>query len=322
MHEDADTMIAFGPVPSRRLGRSMGINTIPPKACTYSCVYCQLGRTVKVEVERRAFYDPEAILGAVEDKIEKAVRCGEAIDYLTFVPDGEPTLDIHLEKEIGLLRPLGIKIAVITNGSLVWREDVQAALMKADWVSLKVDSVQKEVWRRINRPHGSLSSSVILDGMLTFAGKYRGELVTETMLLEGLNDDDGGVGNVADYLARLKPARAYLSIPHRPPAEKWACTPGEATINRAYQILSERLDTVEYLIGYEGNAFTFTGDAEEELLGITSVHPMRADAVGEFLKKAKTDWGLVDRLIRQGQLVEMSYRGQTYYLRKLRLSGR
>ncbi|MCK4471545.1 MAG: radical SAM protein, partial [Anaerolineae bacterium] len=117
-------MIAFGPVPSRRLGRSLGINNIPPKICTYSCVYCQLGRTIKMQIKRHAFYEPEKVLQDVHDKVEKVRETGERIDYLTFVPDGEPTLDVNLGREIELLRPLGIKIAVISNGSLIGREDV------------------------------------------------------------------------------------------------------------------------------------------------------------------------------------------------------
>jgi len=114
-------MIAFGPVPSRRLGNSLGINNIPPKTCTYSCVYCQLGRTNKMQVERHIFYNPQNILRAVQDKVNKVKETGVPIDYLTFVPDGEPTLDINLEYEIDLLKFLGIKIAMITNGSLIWR---------------------------------------------------------------------------------------------------------------------------------------------------------------------------------------------------------
>jgi len=112
-------MIAFGPVPSRRLGRSLGINNIPPKICTYSCIYCQLGRTIKMQVEREGFYEPEQILDSVRDKVERARESEESIDYLTFVPDGEPTLDVNLGCEIELLEPLGLKTAVITNGSLI-----------------------------------------------------------------------------------------------------------------------------------------------------------------------------------------------------------
>lgn len=232
---------AFGPVPSRRLGRSLGVNNIPPKVCTYSCVYCQVGRTTEMQAERRAFYEPDEIARDVRDAIEKASGAGAPVDYLTFVPDGEPTLDINLGREIELLKPLGIQIAVITNGSLIWREDVREDLMKADWVSLKVDSVREEVWRRINRPCRALRLKRILDGMLEFARAYRGELVTETMLVGGINDNDSLVG---DLFTHLRPSTAYLSIPTRPPAEEWARAADEKAVNRAYQVLRERMDQI------------------------------------------------------------------------------
>jgi wyosine [tRNA(Phe)-imidazoG37] synthetase (radical SAM superfamily) len=323
-------MIAFGPVPSRRLGRSLGINNIPPKVCTFACVYCQLGRTLKMQIERRAFYEPDEVLKAVQGKVEKAADSGESVDYLTFVPDGEPTLDVNLGREIELVKPLGIKTAVITNASLLWREDVQEDLMDADWVSLKVDAVQEDAWRRVDRPHGSLQLNRVLDGMLEFASAYRsaywragsGELVTETMLVGGVNDDEDHVRDVADFLARLGPDRAYLAIPTRPPGELWVRPPVEKSINRAYQILSESVDHVEYLIGYEGNAFAFTGDVEEDLLSITAVHPMREDAVREFLARADAGWPVVRWLIARDQLVEAEYDGHRFYMRKLRAERR
>jgi len=311
-------MIAFGPVPSRRLGRSLGINNIPPKVCSYSCVYCQVGRTIKMQVRRGQFYEPEEILRQVQDRIKGAEKAGEAIDYLTFVPDGEPTLDINLGRTMALLKPVGIKIAVITNASLIGRQEVRKELMRADWVSLKMDSTQEKVWRKINRPPGNLQLASILDGALKFARSYRGELVTETMLVENVNDSADHVEKVADFLARLRPARAYLSVPTRPPAEKWVRAPGDQVINRAYQILSQKVDQVEYLIGYEGNAFAFTGDVEEDLLSITAVHPMRDEAVGEFLARAKTDWSVVRKLICEERLSEIEYEGTRFYMRRLR----
>ncbi|HIC94972.1 MAG TPA: hypothetical protein EYP09_12125 [Anaerolineae bacterium] len=190
--------------------------------------------------------------------------------------------------------------------------------MRADWVSLKVDSTTEDIWRRINRPHRALQLASILDGMLEFASAYEGELATETMLVEGLNDGEDHLREVADFLAELRPARAYLAVPTRPPAEEWVRPPVEGVINRAYQILSERLDDVEYLIGYEGNAFAFTGDAEEDLLSITAVHPMREEAVREFLARARADWSIVRKLLERGQLVETEYRGKNFYVRKLR----
>ena len=201
-------MIAFGPVPSRRLGRSLGINNIPPKTCTYSCAYCQLGRTLKMQMQRQAFYQPKEILDAVRDKVARVQEAGEAIDYLTFVPDGKPTLDTNLRREIQILRRLGLKIAVITNASLIWRPDVRQDLMGADWVSLKVDAVEEVVWRRIDRPHGSLELSSILEGAVAFARGYPGELVTETMLVAGVNDGEKHLQALAGFLAHLQPERA------------------------------------------------------------------------------------------------------------------
>ena len=309
--------IAFGPVPSRRLGHSLGINNIPPKTCTYSCVYCQLGRTIKMRAERSAFFEPEQILRDVQARVAGAREVGEPIDYLTFVPDGEPTLDRHLGREIALLKPFGIKIAVITNASLLWREDVRADLTGADWVSLKMDAARPEVWRRVDRPHGTLRLPRIRDGLLQFAHSYGGELVTETMLVEGVNTGEALIREVAELVAALRPSTAYLSVPTRPPAEKWVQPPPEESLNRAYQVFSEEVDRVEYLIGYEGNAFAFTGDVEDDLLSITAVHPMRQDAVRAYLARAGADWSVVCDMVARDQLVQTSYRGAEFYLRRL-----
>ncbi|MBN1815199.1 MAG: radical SAM protein [Anaerolineae bacterium] len=310
-------MIAFGPVPSRRLGRSLGINNIPPKTCTYSCVYCQLGCTTRMQVECQPFYDPREILHAVQSKTQQAREAEEPVDYLTFVAEGEPTLDVNLGREIELLKPLGIPIAVITNSSLVWRDDVREALLGVDWVSLKADAVEERAWRQIDRPHGWLSLAAILGGMLDFGRDYAGTLVTETMLVADLNDGEGHLGQVADFLARLQPDIAYLSIPTRPPAEAWVRAPDEEILNRAYHILSKQIEQVETLLGYEGDAFASTGDVEADLLSITAVHPMREGAVDAFLARAGAGWPTVHRLVERGQLVEMAYEGQRYYGRKV-----
>jgi len=121
---------------------------------------------------------------------------------------------------------------------------------------------------------------------------------------------------LADFLARLQPDRAYLSIPTRPPAEPWALAPDEQAVNRAYHILRKEVEQVEYLIGYEGNAFAFTGDVEEDLLSITAVHPMREDAVSQFLSRAGANWAVVQRLVAQDRLVEANYDGYRFYLRR------
>ena len=314
-------MLTFGPVPSRRLGRSLGINNIPPKICTYSCVYCQLGKTFKMKIEPTEFYQPKEILSEVQNKVEKAKKMQESIDYLTFVPDGEPTLDINLGQEIKLIKSLGIKIAVITNASLLGQEQVRENLKEADLVSLKIDSTEEEIWRRINRPHRNLHLDSLLEGMIEFTRIFKGKIITETMLIKNINDNSQHIERVADFLAQLKPSRSYLSLPIRPPAERWVQSPSEEVVNQSYNLFKEKIDQVECLIGYEGNAFAFTGKAEEDILSITSVHPMRDEALKDFLKRAHSDWSVIDRLIKQGQLVESEYKGHKFYIRKFKKKG-
>jgi len=309
--------IAYGPVPSRRLGRSLGINHVPPKVCSYSCVYCQLGRTSNMRSERSTFYPPEDVYKDVEEQVIRAQRKKEGIDYLTFVPDGEPTLDINLGKEIQLLKTLGMKIAVISNASLMWREDVRSDLLSADWVSLKVDAVTEAMWKRINRPHASLDLKAVLEGMEEFSKIFKGELTTETMVISGFNDGIEEVENISEFLALLNPDKSYLAIPTRPPAERWVRPANEEALNMAYQVFQKKLNVVEYLIGYEGSAFAYTGNVEDDILSITSVHPMREEGVTELLSKADSNWDTVNRLIEEEKLVEIEYMGKKFYLRKL-----
>lgn len=309
---------SYGPVPSRRLGRSLGVNNIPAKVCSYSCVYCQVGRTTQLEADRRFFYAAEEIFRDVKLRVAKAERAAERIDYLTFVPDGEPTLDAGLGKAITRVKPLNVPIGVISNSSLIWREDVRAELESADWVSLKIDTVTEAIWRRINRPHPALRLASILEGMLKFAKTYSGTLVTETLLVEGLNDGEGCARETAAFLAELQPAVAYLSIPTRPPAEKRVRRPDEAAVNRTYQIFAQKTRHVEYLIGYEGDAFGYTGDIEKDLLSITAVHPMRKEAVEALLLRVGAPWEAVERLVAQGDLRETNYDGHCFYLRRFK----
>jgi wyosine [tRNA(Phe)-imidazoG37] synthetase (radical SAM superfamily) len=284
-------------------------------------VYCQVGRTPHLLAIRRAFYRPEDIVKEVAAKVAGTRDAGDSIDYLTFVPDGEPTLDINLGRTIDLLKPLEIRIAVITNGSLLWREDIREELGKADLVSIKVDTVSEHDWRRLNRPHRSLRLATVLDGMMDFARAFTGELTTESMLVRDINDRDDDIEKVAEFLAELKPETAYLAIPIRPPAEDWVGPPDEDRVNHAFQIFSSRIDHVEYLVGYEGDAFSCSGDPEQDLLSITAVHPMREDAVRKFLGNAGREWETIRRLIEKDCLVETEYRGSKFYTRRFGKTG-
>jgi wyosine [tRNA(Phe)-imidazoG37] synthetase (radical SAM superfamily) len=311
-------MIAFGPIPSRRLGKSLGINNIPPKYCSYSCVYCQLGKTIDYCSTRRAFYSPEQIFEEVGNKVEMAGNHNEHIDYLSFVPDGEPTLDINLGRTIGLLKSLGIKIAVITNSSLLSLEEVRIDLSGADLVSVKIDTVDGRTWRKINRPHKDIEHYSVLDGIVSLKNIFRGRLITETMLVKNTNDNSGNINEVAGFISDLSPDAAYITIPLRPPAVRSVSPPDESVVNTCYQIFKEKIKHVECLTGYEGNEFAFTGNIEDDILSITAVHPMRQDAVHELLNKSGKSFDVIDKLIEQGQLVETEYNNKKYYLRKLK----
>ncbi|HOD37789.1 MAG: radical SAM protein [Candidatus Marinimicrobia bacterium] len=313
-----DLQYAYGPVPSRRLGKSLGINNIPAKICTYACAYCQVGKTDKMPVERQAFYKPEDIFRNVKYLLDNARHKGEQVDFLTFVPDGEPTLDINLGREISMLKTLGVPVGVITNSSLIWRTDVREEMNKADWVSLKIDTVDEAIWHRINRPNRSLDLQKILDGILQFARHYQGQLVTETMLIRDHNSSQAHIDRLVEFIAQLPDITAYLSIPIRPPSQKWVQAPTEEILIQAYYIFSSKIRNVKLIIEYEGNDFAFSGNVEADLLNITAVHPMREEAIAKLLEKAKSDWSVVDSLIEKGLLVKKEYRGKTFYTRRIK----
>lgn len=310
-------MRCFGPVPSRRLGRSLGINNIPPKICTYACVYCQQGFSSRMQAQRQEFYDPEELFQEVKEKVDLALSRGEQIDYLTIVPDGEPTLDINLGRLIERLKSLELKVAVITNSSLMGQDDVIRELAEADLVSVKVDAVNENIWRKINHPLKQLDLEEIQKGLLQFSRQFKGQLLSETMLIGGVNEHLEEIEAVARFISRLNPSIAYISIPTRPPSLKWVKPPQEDSINQAYQIFKQYVPQVEYLIGFEGSDFAFSGDIESDILSTCSVHPMRQDAVQELLNRAHQDWKVIEKMIAEEKLVEMQFNGQKFYMRKL-----
>ena len=310
--------IVFGPVPSRRLGKSLGINNIPPKECTFACVYCQLGNTLKLEIERKVFYSTEKIVAEVGKQIKLLNQSNDKIDYLTFVPDGEPTLDLNLGKSISALRKFGIKIAVITNSSLIGDAEVREDLKKADWVSLKIDTVDEKTWHKIDRPHGQLDFASVLEGVKIFSSTFKNFLATETMLVKGFNDSDEELNATADFISTLNPNKAYISIPTRPPAENEVVSPDINVIHKAYQIFKLKGIEAELIIGYEGNEFSSTGNFNEDVLNITAVHPMRSDAVESLLEKDGGVQNDLESLVNSGELIKLNYNQEIFYLRNLK----
>jgi wyosine [tRNA(Phe)-imidazoG37] synthetase (radical SAM superfamily) len=305
--------ILFGPIPSRRLGRSLGINNIPPKVCSYSCVYCQVGLTTKISVEPQEFYSPMIIYTEVKERLKDLKSNKERIDYLSFVPDGEPTLDVNLYETIQLLQDFGIKIAVFTNSSLIWKKEVQEALKLADYVSVKIDAINESTWKHINHPALSLNLNKILDGILEFKEIYNGTLVTETMLIDGMNDNEDELIKVAHFIVKVDPEIAYLTIPTRPTPLTNIHRPERVKTKNVYRIVKSIFNNTELLDEYEGNEFSTSSETEESLISIMAVHPMRKDAVEKYLKKSNSNWKTVKKLMDEQKIKELDYDGNIFY---------
>jgi wyosine [tRNA(Phe)-imidazoG37] synthetase (radical SAM superfamily) len=311
-------MISFGPIPSRRLGKSLGVNNITSiKVCTYSCVYCQVGLTHQFSATRQTFYDPSVIYREVKQHLEKLDK-KDSPDFLTFVSNGEPTLDINLGKSIGLLKNLGIPVAVITNASLLSDPKVRADLKQADWVSVKVDSGDERIWKKINRPHPAIQFEKYIQGIFDFSKEYTGRLVTETMLVSALNDTEELLTQTAKLVSLIQPAMAYISIPTRPPAIKTVVSPDGDIINKAYQIFREASIETDLILGFEGTDTGFTGNAFEDIINICSVHPIREDTMEELLMKNKANATTLSTLLHNNLIQQVEYRSKKYYIRKFR----
>jgi wyosine [tRNA(Phe)-imidazoG37] synthetase (radical SAM superfamily) len=308
-------MIVFGPIPSRRLGRSLGINNIPPKVCSYSCIYCQVGLTDLMSIKRRDFFPPEEIFNEVKNRISQLMQNHEKIDYLSFVPDGEPTLDINLGRTIDRLKPFDIRIAVITNSSLLWDDTVKSDLMNADWVCLKIDTVNSSIWHKTNRPHNQLNLSKILKGIEEFATSFKGTLCTETMLIREINDDRQSINETAQLICRINPEKAFVLTPSRPPAEGWVKVSEDDNLNTARSIFNNYRIKAELLTSGEGIDFTYSSDVENELLSIIAVHPMKETAMADFLSKANSNWDLIEQLIENKKIKKIDYSGSSFFVK-------
>jgi wyosine [tRNA(Phe)-imidazoG37] synthetase (radical SAM superfamily) len=315
--------LVYGPVPSRRLGRSLGINTIPFKTCNYSCIYCQLGRTTHMTTQRRDFFPPEEILNEITRVLEpepETERTRTELDFVTFVGEGEPTLCKSLGWLISKTKELvEIPIAVDTNGSLLYRADVRTDLSQADVVMPSLDAGTAETFRRINRPLRGIAFEKVVEGLERFRREFEGELWVEVMLVKGLNDSEKELEALKSRLKHIAPDRIYINVPIRPPAEPWAVPPDKEALALAHAILSDGNVIVDINAEEQGEfsieGFTNPGDA---ILAIIRRHPMREEQVIETLKKFEVEARAVHdsftRLEESGKIKKVEYRNKVFWL--------
>lgn len=212
-----DTMQhVFGPVPSRRLGYSLGVDIIPPKHCSFDCVYCQIGKTTHIETARKSFYDPHIIIDQVMEKVSNV----DTIDVITFSGSGEPTLNSDLGFMVREIKKrTKVPVAVITNGSLLPVSEVRKDIAQADIVLPSLDAVSQDVFEHINRPHPSLGIDAVIEGLKDFRGEFKGRIWLEIMLIKNVNDDFQHVKNMAEIVSHLNMDRVQLNTVTRPPSE-------------------------------------------------------------------------------------------------------
>ncbi|NOR15548.1 MAG: radical SAM protein [Candidatus Aminicenantes bacterium] len=218
-HRSKPTSHIYGPVPSRRLGYSLGVDILPFKTCTLDCIYCQLGRSSQKDIKRKSYFCPDEIL----DQIKEAVEPGQRIDYITFSGSGEPTLNTILGPLIREIKKLtNIPVAVLTNSSLLMKAEVREALKKADLVVPSLDAVTQDIFTRINRPHVSLNVKDMIQGLQVFRQEFSGKMWLEVMLVKGLNDSPELIQKLKETIALIKPHKVQLNTVVRPPAEGFA----------------------------------------------------------------------------------------------------
>ena len=294
----------YGPIPSRRLGRSLGISPIPDKTCNYSCIYCMLGRTDHLTRERRDWFPLQEILGELDDALRTVSPPPE---HISIVGNGEPTLYLHLGELIaGVRAHTDIPVAVITNGALLAEPEVRTALAAADVVLVSFNAPTEELFRRINRPCPGITFESTRAGLLTFARMVRrGQLWVEMMVLEGINDSPEVLEQTRWMLHEVAPDRVFVDTPLRPPAEPFARPLTPEALERVEQALGGATGS-----GFDVGAFTLPLDRDplETLAAICARHPMREDQVEELL----ANWGVDPLPVLDAMRADPRFRAEVY----------
>jgi wyosine [tRNA(Phe)-imidazoG37] synthetase (radical SAM superfamily) len=272
----------FGPVPSRRLGQSLGIDPLPFKTCNWNCVYCQLGRTLPLTNQRREYLPREEILDELISVLNWERE--SQIDWITFVGSGEPTLHSGIGWMIRRIKEAtSIPLAVITNGSTLYLPEVRKALLPADAVMPSLDAGTPELYKKINRPHGQTTFQRLVSGLESFRQEYKGLLWVEVMLIDGLNDSLKALQDIADVIDAVNPDQIHLSQPTRPPAESWVRPPDENGLLRAQAVLGSTARTLHPAQGiFDLSQYESLLDAAADVI---SRHPMRENELLQTLEK-------------------------------------
>jgi wyosine [tRNA(Phe)-imidazoG37] synthetase (radical SAM superfamily) len=298
----------YGPVPSRRLGFSLGVDLVPYKICSLDCIYCQLGRTTRKSIMRKIYTQKDDVLRELKEVLDT----NKPIDFITFSGSGEPTL----HSEIGLLirdvkKITSIPVAVLTNGTLLFMKDVQNDLLEADIVLPSLDAASQHIFKRINRPHNSLNIESIINGLKGFRKIFCGQIWLEIMLIKGFNDDSEELLQIKKVLTEIRPDKVHLNTVIRPPSEKYAkpLSPGE--MRTARDILGE---SCEIIAEFHGKGYVGNRDLKDAVIEMTKRRPVTITDIANLFGLSEANaTKMMQELNVKGLIKEIKYKEKKYY---------
>jgi wyosine [tRNA(Phe)-imidazoG37] synthetase (radical SAM superfamily) len=301
----------YGPVPSRRLGFSLGVDIIPFKTCTLDCTYCQLGSTGKTVCRRGSWFPPGEILAQVKE----AVESGKKIDVITFSGSGEPTLNRDIGRIIrGIKKMTRIPVVVLTNGTLLTRKEVRRDLADADIVVPSLDAVPGNLFRRVNRPNRALDPEKIIEGLVRFREGFRGEIWLEVMLIRGVNDSPAHIKALRRAADRIRPDRIQLNTVVRPPADVTTKPLSSGAMRKIRSALGPR---AEIIASFEKREQApAAGGFETALLTAVGRRPMTAEDISLSLGRHRDEvLKALSSLRGRGRVRKAVHGGKTYFAR-------
>ena len=276
----------FGPVPSRRLGVSLGVDLVKKKTCNLDCVYCECGKTEETVNERKSYVDKNRVLEEIKDYIKN----GNYLDYITFSGWGEPTLNSDIGDILKEIKKItNIKTAVITNGTLLWMKEVREALMISDVVMPSLDAVSKEVFEKINRPYKNLEIEKIKIGIIEFANEYKGELKLEIFIIDGINNEDSEIEKFKEIIKKIKPSIVQLNSLDRPAPESWVKKADSDILEKIKTALE--YDKIEIISKYKNreNIKNYNESSEKLILNMIEKRPCTVEDIVEITGISKAE---------------------------------
>ncbi|MHA1568752.1 MAG: radical SAM protein [Alphaproteobacteria bacterium] len=308
---EAGQHVIFGPVPSRRLGMSLGVDVIPMKVCSYDCVYCELGKTTQHTMERKTYTSPETVIRAMEAYF--AENRGARLDYVTFSGSGEPTLNAEIGRFIRRAKQLtDTPVAVLTNGSLFYDPEVRRDLMLADLVVPSLDAVKQDVFVKVNQPAPGLMVSDIVSGIQQFCRDFSGETWLEILFVEGINDRPDHVRQLAEATRWIAPTKIQLTTVVRPPGFGHAPPVGVEKLHEMASLFTGNVEVVAELERRESGAYQ--EEKGDEIIAMLKIRPMTVEDLSSSTGMHRNEViKYLDQLRREHSVQETAFSGKTYF---------